>query len=943
MAIPVFPDQNLSSFVQSFAEQLEEDFQSPTVSKFQDYVPRCRAGLQAMEENLSVDKSSVHKLTGSMKELFRSGEVYGNSMRTCAEDLIKFGTTMSTTEPILGNNFVKFGTLLTQMSSLLTNLVSSSKNILLFSLNLLFENELRGSKYKADTKALFGQYQSARTAVEREEKKALIAAGINVTDRVFTAEEFASKLVTDRRKFQLGTTEYLLKYNEVKTKRGVDLAEHLLAYNQAQETYFKDNSNLINALKQWQTKFQGQISELKTKQDDERKVLVAAKEKIRSAMGMMGDKLHGPTQVDPSLCTGMTEKSGYLGKKPENTLRLPRRQWPKRYCTVSMQGFTLANSHNHNPQVKIPVIHFQCKDCHEAIDGRKYCFKLIAQTKTYTFDAESEKDLLEWKQAMQNCQLKLFQGETDDTLVRGKSGYGNNLLIQRSDTRQLVKDIVAKIRVLPGNSRCADCGAADPEWLSVNLGILICIHCSGRHREMSVQYSRIRSLKLDQLKTHELLIALFMGNDILNEIMEANLTDIKPLPESTNDFRGEYISNKYLHRKYIEHSIGKEGLLQELADAVDSRDIKQLLQVYAEGVDMCAPLPSYSGGLTALHLAIELEDLTSLHVVDFLLGNGNTENVLDVEMSSPLHLAVVNDSPQCIKLLLNHRANISIKDAAGQTALDIAIERKYDECIELLQDAGKNKFSKCEHIDLDWGVGIEGEEEIYQTPMLDSTLGATPPAASIKKSDTSGNLSDKNDPPLPPTTPRSAMFNGGAGRKRPASTYLLEYSSPRASPLPPLTHPPRSSPVPPQSPRLSPAPPALRQLSTSESALPNTTSGPAPPPPPRTLSKHADPVPNNMVGPVPPARRKKIMSMFPDQLESSAPLFTVTALYDCDPDQPDELGFKEGETIVVTKKLSKDWWKGYVLSGFSRKGIFPKNYVKEQGSVSDATPPSPGT
>ena len=89
-----------------------------------------------------------------------------------------------------------------------------------------------------------------------------------------------------------------------------------------------------------------------------------------------------------------------------------------------------------------------------------------------------------------------------------------------------------------------------------------------------------------------------------------------------SEFRGEYISKKYLQRKYIENSIGKEGLLQELADAVDSRDIKQLLQVYAEGVDMCAALPSYAGGLTALHLAIELEDLTSLHVVDFILGNG---------------------------------------------------------------------------------------------------------------------------------------------------------------------------------------------------------------------------------------------------------------------------------------------------------------------------------
>lgn len=45
--------------------------------------------------------------------------------------------------------------------------------------------------------------------------------------------------------------------------------------------------------------------------------------------------------------------------------------------------------------------------------------------------------------------------------------------------------------------------------------------------------------------------------------------------------------------------------------------------MYAEGVDLSAPLPGYPGGFTALHLAIELEDLTSLHIVDFLLGNGS--------------------------------------------------------------------------------------------------------------------------------------------------------------------------------------------------------------------------------------------------------------------------------------------------------------------------------
>jgi len=63
-------------------------------------------------------------------------------------------------------------------------------------------------------------------------------------------------------------------------------------------------------------------------------------------MGIIGGKAQGPTQVDPSLCTGLTDKFGQLGKKPDMSLRFPWKQWPKRYCTIGMvQGFTLANSH----------------------------------------------------------------------------------------------------------------------------------------------------------------------------------------------------------------------------------------------------------------------------------------------------------------------------------------------------------------------------------------------------------------------------------------------------------------------------------------------------------------------------------------------------------------------------------------------------------------------
>ena len=74
----------------------------------------------------------------------------------------------------------------------------------------------------------------------------------------------------------------------------------------------------------------------------------------------------------------------------------------------------------------------------------------------------------------------------------------------------------------------------DATWLSTNFGIIVCIECSGIHRDLGVHISRIQSLTLDNIGTSQLLLARYMTNQAFNEVMEAMLRhNFKPSPTST--------------------------------------------------------------------------------------------------------------------------------------------------------------------------------------------------------------------------------------------------------------------------------------------------------------------------------------------------------------------------------------------------------------------------
>lgn len=401
-------------------------------------------------------------------------------------------------------------------------------NNLLFPLETILKGDLKGVKndLKKPFDKAWKEYDIRMSKIEKEKKAQAKEAGLIRNE--ISGAEIAEETDRERKQFQYHMLDFLIKVNEIETKKDIDLLLHFVEYFNVHSAYFKSALEAIDKFNAYIADLRAHAQTIKQSKEEEKKELIELKSQIKAlcalndssswlntssssaaAAAALTNEPNESTKTKKSTgyslhqLQGDTEfgsqKAGFLLKKSEGKMGV--KVWQKRRCEVRDGFLNIWHADETKPPTKINLLTCQIKTLQNEnsqaerttsglagnnFGGKNYaaCFDLISYNRTYHFQVEDANETGAWISVLLNSRQGALTKEFDSSPRSQPSGAGGggrhrsaNASANDQSLKEMQRNVIKVIKTLPGNDCCVDCNSTnDPTWLSVNFGVLtVCV------------------------------------------------------------------------------------------------------------------------------------------------------------------------------------------------------------------------------------------------------------------------------------------------------------------------------------------------------------------------------------------------------------------------------------------------------------------------------------